>query len=125
MYIQKDWIFPIFFIKEPIQTFLFSCFVLHKEINMYILSIYIFGGAMTVISIQKWGNSQGIRIPKSILNELHWDANEELCVTVEDQKLIIETMRKRKNIIELFADFDGEYVPVEIDWGELAGKELW
>lgn len=29
-------------------------------------------------TIQKWGNSQGIRIPKSILDILHWKEDEEV-----------------------------------------------
>lgn len=30
-----------------------------------------------------------------------------------------------KTIEELFAGFDGEYEPVEIDWGKPVGKEIW
>lgn len=26
---------------------------------------------------------------------------------------------------ELFADFDGEYIPEEINWGEPVGGEIW
>lgn len=33
---------------------------------------------MPIITIQKWGNSQGIRIPKSILKAVNWKADEEL-----------------------------------------------
>ncbi len=31
----------------------------------------------------------------------------------------------RKTIKELFAGYDGEYKPQEVDWGEQAGKEVW
>ena len=76
-------------------------------------------------TIQKWGNSQGIRIPKFILDALHWSGSEQLVVTVEDDKIIIEKAEKRKNIKELFADYHGEYTPIEIDWGEPVGEEVW
>ena len=35
------------------------------------------------VTIQKWGNSQGIRIPKYILDELTWSENETVDLTVE------------------------------------------
>ena len=40
-------------------------------------------------------------------------------------KIIIEKATKQKNIKELFADYHGEYTPVEIDWGEPVGNEVW
>ena len=75
--------------------------------------------------IQKWGNSQGIRIPKTILDSLHWCGNEKLVVTTENDKIIIARAESRKDIKELFGDFHGEYAPMEFDWGEPAGKEIW
>ncbi|MDO4289489.1 MAG: AbrB/MazE/SpoVT family DNA-binding domain-containing protein [Eubacterium sp.] len=79
----------------------------------------------TPITIQKWGNSQGVRIPKFILEGLHWKDDENLVITAEDDKIIIERAEKRKNIVELFSGFQGEYTPVEVDWGEPVGEELW
>lgn len=78
-----------------------------------------------ITRIQKWGNSQGIRIPKFILEAVHWNGNEKLVVSTENDKIIIERAEKRKNIKELFADFHGEYTPAEMDWGEPAGEEIW
>ena len=92
---------------------------------MYILYIYIIYGGVIMITLQKWGNSQGIRLPKFLLNELGWSENEELAVVKEDDKLIIKKHNKRKNIIELFDGYNGEYKPEEIDWGEAKGKEIW
>lgn len=76
-------------------------------------------------TIQRWGNSQGIRIPKVLVDTVNWKENEELSVSVKDDKIIIEKAMRHKTIQELFADYDGEYVPVQIDWGEPAGKEIW
>ncbi len=78
-----------------------------------------------ITTIQKWGNSQGIRIPKFILEAVHWNGNENLVVKTDKDKLIIEKAEKRKNIMELFADFDGEYSPVEMNWGDPVGEEVW
>lgn len=77
-------------------------------------------------SIQKWGNSQGIRIPKIMLDEVKWSENEEVTITVYDGKLIIEKVKKEKeSIMELFENYEEEYTPEEIDWGKPEGKEVW
>ena len=77
------------------------------------------------ITLQKWGNSQGIRIPKVILDAMNWSENEPLVISAESDRLVIEKAQKRKNIVELFASFDGGYTPEEIDWGEPRGNEIW
>ena len=94
---------------------------------VYTMYIQIIGGVfMTITTIQKWGNSQGIRIPKFLLDEVKWNGNEQLIVSADKDRLIIEKAKpKRKTISELFADFEGEYVPIEMDWGEPEGTEIW
>jgi antitoxin component of MazEF toxin-antitoxin module len=38
---------------------------------------------------------------------------------------LYQKKKSHKSIEELFAGFQGEYEPVEIDWGEPVGKEIW
>ncbi len=77
-------------------------------------------------SIQKWGNSQGVRIPKMLLDAVKWSENEKVTITVYDGKLIIEKAKKEKeSIMELFENYEEEYTPEEIDWGKPEGKEVW
>lgn len=76
-------------------------------------------------TIQKWGNSHGVRIPKILLDTIQWSESEKIVIRAVNDKIIIEKAEPRKNIKELFADFDGEYVPQEIDWGEPTGEEIW
>ncbi len=82
---------------------------------------------MTTVALQKWGNSQGIRLPKRILQELKWKVNDELILYQQDDKLVIEPShpRKRKSIKELFKNYTGTYQSQEIDWGEPVGNEIW
>ncbi len=89
---------------------------------MYILTLEVFYMTTT---IQKWGNSQGIRIPKVLLDALQWTDDEKLVLSADKDKIIIKKAEPRKNIKELFADFDSEYVPIEMDWGQPEGKEIW
>lgn len=77
-------------------------------------------------SIQKWGNSQGIRIPKVLLDTVKWSAGEQITIVADNGKLIIEKVKeKRKNIKEIFADYKADYTPTEIDWGKPEGEEIW
>ena len=77
-------------------------------------------------SIQKWGNSQGVRIPKMLLDAVKWSENEEVTITVYDGKLRIEKAKKeRESIMELFENYEEEYTPEEVDWGKPEGKEVW
>ena len=79
-----------------------------------------------ITTIQKWGNSQGVRIPKILLDSVDWKENEKIIIVAEDGKLIMEKAKaKRKNIKELFKDYNGEYKPEEIDWGKPEGEEIW
>ena len=79
-----------------------------------------------ITTIQKWGNSQGVRIPKTILNNVKWSENEQITLTVDNGKIIMQKAKKeRKNIKELFKDYNEEYEPVDVDWGEPEGEEIW
>lgn len=80
---------------------------------------------MTTVAIQRWGNSQGIRLPKTLLDALDWRINEKLNVIFKEDKLILEQTKGRKKINDLFANFEGEYMPAEFDWGKPVGKEVW
>ncbi len=78
-------------------------------------------------TIQKWGNSQGVRIPKILLDSVNWSENEKIVIIVNNGKLVIEKANehKRKTIKELFENYNGDYEPTEIDWGEPKGEEIW
>lgn len=77
-------------------------------------------------TIQKWGNSQGVRIPKTLLDTVNWAEDEQIIIVADNGKIIMEKAKgRRKNIKELFENYDKEYEPVEIDWGNPEGEEIW
>lgn len=79
-------------------------------------------------TIVKWGNSQGVRLPKHILSRVHLSDHDEVDVYVEDDSIIIKKHckdAKHKTIQELFAGFNDEYEPIEVNWGDPVGKEIW
>lgn len=81
---------------------------------------------MSTATIQKWGNSHGIRIPKNLLNNLNWNDGEKIILTAKKNRLIIEQAPKQKTIEKLFDGFDSKnYKPQEFDWAEPVGREIW
>jgi len=93
-----------------------------------------------VTTIQKWGNSQGIRLPKVILEMAELKENDQVKVTVDNDTIVIKkTTRKprakvsleerleayyQKPIEEILAD-EELYTPHEYDWGKPVGREYW
>ena len=80
-------------------------------------------------TIQKWGNSQGVRLPKSILEELLLQENDPVEITTDNDVIIIKKptrkRRARVSLEERFADYNGDYQCTEYDWGKPKGKEVW
>lgn len=79
------------------------------------------------VAIQKWGNSQGIRISRELLAALKWRVDEQISLTVENNKLIIEPVSPPEKISlkDVFDGYSGNYEPFEVNWGERVGNEVW
>ena len=78
--------------------------------------------------IQKWGNSQGLRFPKTILEEVDIHVGDEVNISVQAGKIIVEPVNRvhgRFDIRELVAQMPDDYEAEEVDWGTPTGKEEW
>jgi len=78
--------------------------------------------------IQKWGNSQGLRLIKNVLDDARLRVGDDVDVVVRDGLIIVAPTRKireRYRIEELVAQIPEDYQPSEVDWGEPVGKETW
>lgn len=71
-----------------------------------------------IVKIKKWGNSQGIRIPKSILEVAHFSINEELEITALEGKIILEQVHRHKTLKERLKNYDGNFQCSEWDTGK-------
>ncbi len=80
-------------------------------------------------TIQKWGNSKGVRLPKAILDALLLQENDSVEVYAESESIIIrKATRKRRAKISLeerFEGYTGDYQCEEWDTGEPVGREVW
>ena len=78
--------------------------------------------------IQKWGNSQGLRIAKNLLADVRLGVGDEVDISVREGIMIVapvKRIRGRHSIEDLAARIPKNYQPSEVDWGEPAGKEVW
>lgn len=76
--------------------------------------------------LQKWGNSDGIRIPKNILKALNLKTNDKVELIQEKDKIIISKPQKKHLTFEQrVAKYDGQNLVDSYDWGEPKGKEIW
>ena len=75
--------------------------------------------------LQKWGNSDGIRIPSSFLKTLNLKTNDIVNIVQEEDKIIISVPKKKKiSLKERFEKFNGTYEN-DFSWYEPVGKEIW
>lgn len=76
--------------------------------------------------LQKWGNSDGIRIPSSLLKLLNLKTNDKVDIKYENDQIIITKPKKEKILLEeRFKNYKGENLAKEFTWDEAKGKEIW
>ncbi len=83
-------------------------------------------------AIKKWGNSLAVRIPAAFAEQLHWDENTEVELSVSDGKLITQAVNSFDlsdipvyDLNELLAQMQPGMSHTEADWGAPVGNEVW
>jgi antitoxin MazE len=97
--------------------------VYHRKKQIYLVN----GGKnQMIVQLAKWGNSQGIRIPKKMLNSVGIKENTEVELEVKENYIMIKP-KIEKDIDYYLSDYD-ENDRNTYDWGELEesrGREVW
>ncbi len=76
--------------------------------------------------IQKWGNSLGLRIPKSFAEETGVSAGSEVSLTVVDGGLVVRPTRVRKYALaDLLQGVNRRNLHAEVDSSGPVGGEAW
>jgi antitoxin MazE len=81
-----------------------------------------------VTKIQKWGNSQGLRLAKRVLEDARISVGDDVDVTTRDGVIIIAPVRRvrgKRSLQELVSRIPKNYEIAEIDWGQPVGREAW
>jgi len=77
--------------------------------------------------IQRWGNSQGLRLAKNLLADAKLGVGDEVDIRVKDGVMIIAPAKKirgRYNLEDLVKRRPDTYQTSEVDWGNPVGKEV-
>ncbi len=76
--------------------------------------------------VKAWGNGQGVRFSKELLDTIGVRVDEFLDVQIKDGSIILSKMFKHKTLEERAAEFQGRIGPYEeFSWGEAEGREQW
>ena len=81
-----------------------------------------------VTKIQKWGNSQGLRLGKQVLEDARIAVGDSVDVAARDGVIVIAPLKRirgKQSLQELVSRIPGNYKTGEIDWGKPRGREVW
>jgi antitoxin MazE len=95
-------------------------------VKKYTLCLYIDAGGIMKSTVQKWGNSLAIRIPKSFATEIDLSQGAEIDLVLFENKIQIEPIKKKNlTLDELLSQVTEENIHGEVDTGAPVGKEIW
>ena len=84
------------------------------------------GEGIMLVQIKPWGNSQGVRLPKSLLEACRIRSNDYLEAVVTDRGLLLSKTFRHRTLEERAQEYEGQLQHYEeFDWGDPVGKELW
>ena len=81
-----------------------------------------------ITRIQKWGNSQGLRLAKQVLEDASIAIGDDVDVAAKDGMIVITPSRRvrgKVSLKELILRMPKNSEPEETDWGKPVGKEVW
>ncbi len=79
-----------------------------------------------VAKVQKWGNSQGLRLPKYVLESADIYVGDNVEVIPQEGQILIKKILKRKfDLAEMVSRMPRDYEVREEDFGRPVGKEEW
>lgn len=80
------------------------------------------GNRTLTVTLQKWGNSIGVRLPKPMLEQVGLREGARVEVLVEGDHLVIR--RDRPKLADLLVRCKPENRPEPIDFGPPVGREI-
>jgi antitoxin MazE len=76
--------------------------------------------------IQRWGNSLGLRIPRSFAAEAGVEAGSEVDLSIRDGDLIVKPATRRTyRLRDLLRRVTAKNVHGEVETGRRVGRESW
>lgn len=79
----------------------------------------------TTTQVAKWGNSLGLRLPKSVALEARVDEGDTVDVSVKNGAIVIRPSRPTYSLEQLVAKITPRNRHRESAWGTPVGHETW
>lgn len=76
-------------------------------------------------TIQKWGNSLAIRIPKNITQDSRVSEGSNIDIMIENGNIVLVPVKKEYSLKELIKNITVENLHSEISTGDRTGGEIW
>ena len=76
-------------------------------------------------TVQKWGNSLAIRIPKNISKDTSLSEGSNLNILVENGNIILSPSAKEYSLSEILKHVTNENIHSEVSTGDQTGGEIW
>ena len=78
--------------------------------------------------VQKWGNSQGLRLSKALLSDIEIHVGDAVDVTARDGALVVTPLRRVRgghDLRGLVKRIPKGFKTKEFDWGPPVGSDAW
>lgn len=78
--------------------------------------------------VQKWGNSQGLRLSKDVLADATMAVGDAVEVEAREGTIVITPARRvrgRHSLDALVKEIPAGYRAEELGWGGSTGREVW
>ncbi|HOA73938.1 MAG TPA: AbrB/MazE/SpoVT family DNA-binding domain-containing protein [Phycisphaerae bacterium] len=75
--------------------------------------------------VRKWGNSLGVRIPRSVAEAVSLESGTQVEIKTEAGRIIITPAAPRYTLEDLLKRVSKKNLHEEIDFGTPQGKEAW
>jgi antitoxin MazE len=103
---------------------------LKKKLDISALWIYIGypWRCGMITKVQKWGNSQGVRLSREILSTIEVKIGDSVNLSVREGNLIVTPLRRVRgghDLRQLVSQIPKDYKAPEVDWGKPQGREIW
>jgi antitoxin MazE len=96
--------------------------------GIFIVETFL-GGSKEILmtsTIQKWGNSLAVRIPKALAHDTQLENGSVVDLSVREGKVIIEPAKKPKYRLEdLLKGVTKKNAHHSVDTGPAVGREVW
>ncbi|MSO45425.1 MAG: transcriptional regulator/antitoxin, MazE [Acidobacteria bacterium] len=81
-----------------------------------------------ITKVQKWGNSQGLRLSKALLSDVAIEIGDAVDVAVHQGALVVTPVRRVRgghDLRDLVRRVPKDYKAEDLDWGAPVGREVW